>query len=168
MSIRIDHRLLARTCSVSMALFSSVAIAGADDLKAFPAAKAGMERYVIRVPAVSAPDEPEQHRVEVIVGKRLQVDCNRQHLGAQVDKKIAQGWGYDYYEVSRITGPISTMMACPPGETGTETFVQANADALASLRYNPRLPIVIYVPSGIEVRYRIWNAGPSQGVDKPE
>ena len=27
------------------------------------------------------------------------------------------------------------------------------------LRYNSRLPIVVYVPEGVEVRYRIWSAG---------
>jgi len=28
------------------------------------------------------------------------------------------------------------------------------------IRYNSRLPIVVYVPEGVEVRYRIWTAGP--------
>ena len=26
------------------------------------------------------------------------------------------------------------------------------------IRYNRRLPIVVYAPEGVEVRYRIWNA----------
>ena len=26
------------------------------------------------------------------------------------------------------------------------------------LRYNSKLPIVLYVPKGVEVRYRIWSA----------
>jgi ecotin len=26
------------------------------------------------------------------------------------------------------------------------------------IRYNSRLPIVVYVPEGVEVRYRIWKA----------
>jgi ecotin len=26
------------------------------------------------------------------------------------------------------------------------------------LRYNSRLPLVVYVPVGVEVRYRIWKA----------
>jgi ecotin len=26
-------------------------------------------------------------------------------------------------------------------------------------RYNSRMPIVVYVPKGAEVRYRIWKAG---------
>jgi ecotin len=27
------------------------------------------------------------------------------------------------------------------------------------IRYNSRLPIVVYVPEGVEVHYRIWTAG---------
>ena len=26
------------------------------------------------------------------------------------------------------------------------------------LRYNSRLPLVVYVPDGVEVRYRLWRA----------
>ena len=32
------------------------------------------------------------------------------------------------------------------------------------IRYNSRLPIVVYVPEGVEVRYRIWSAGPETSV----
>jgi len=28
------------------------------------------------------------------------------------------------------------------------------------IRYNSRLPIVVYAPSDVEVRYRIWRASP--------
>jgi len=28
------------------------------------------------------------------------------------------------------------------------------------LRYNSRLPLAVFVPEGVEVRYRIWKADP--------
>jgi ecotin len=31
------------------------------------------------------------------------------------------------------------------------------------LRYNSKLPVVVYVPNGFEVRYRIWRADESIG-----
>ena len=35
------------------------------------------------------------------------------------------------------------------------------------LRYNSRLPIVVYVPEGVEVRYRLWSAAAEvQAMDK--
>lgn len=154
---------LRRLLAVFCLSFSTVALA--DDLKAFPPAQSGMQRYVIRVPAVDAPDE---RKVEVLIGKRMEVDCNRPRFGATVEEKIAKGWGYSYYEVSKLAGPVSTLMACPPGEAKTPAFVQAHTPALAALRYNPRLPLVIYAPEGIEVQYRIWSAGAAQPVTKPE
>jgi ecotin len=27
------------------------------------------------------------------------------------------------------------------------------------IRYNSRLPVVVYAPEGVEVRYRIWTGG---------
>jgi ecotin len=130
--------------------------AQSDPMKAFPPAEPGMRRLVIRVPAVAA---PEDRRVELQVGKVLKVDCNRHQLGVQVTRKVAQGWGYDYFVLGEPTGPVSTRMACPPDAPLREEFVRAPAPALASLRYNPRLPIVVYAPEGVQVRYRIWTAG---------
>ena len=144
---------------------ASGAQAQADDLKPFPPPEAGMQRFVIRVPAVPV---PEDHRVEVMVGKTLQVDCNRQIFGAKVTRKVAQGWGFDYYVVGKLKGPASTMMACPPDSPKREEFVRANAPELASLRYNPKLPIVIYAPAGTEVRFRIWSAGSATETASPE
>jgi ecotin len=50
------------------------------------------------------------------------------------------------------------MMACPPGEEKRQVFVQVRGDNML-LRYNSKLPIVVYAPTGFEVRYRIWAAG---------
>jgi len=30
--------------------------------------------------------------------------------------------------------------------------------AVVSVRYNSRLPVGVYAPEGVEVRYRIWSA----------
>jgi len=53
-------------------------------------------------------------------------------------------------------------MACPPDEPKRSAFVRINPgkdDAQNGwLRYNPKLPVVVYVPHDIEVRYRIWSA----------
>ena len=86
--------------------------AQAGDLKPFPAPEAGMQRFVIRVPAVPV---PEDHRVEVMVGKTLEVDCNRQAFGAKVTRKIAQGWGFPYYIVSESEGPGEHHDGVPAG-----------------------------------------------------
>jgi ecotin len=50
---------------------------------------------------------------------------------------------------------MSTMMAVPPGTPKAEKFVSG---APLLIRYNSRLPVVIYAPKGLEIRYRIWQA----------
>jgi ecotin len=32
------------------------------------------------------------------------------------------------------------------------------------IRYNSRLPVVVYAPEGVEVRYRLWSAEPESSV----
>ena len=150
--------MLATRLKLPLTVASLAAIGGAwaqtDDLKPFPAPAAGMQRFVIRLPAVP---QPNDHKVEVMVGKTLQVDCNRQMFSAKVTQKVAQGWGFPYYVVGQLKGPASTMMACPPDAPKREEFVRANA-GLDLLRYNPKLPIVVYAPEGVEVRFRVWSA----------
>jgi hypothetical protein len=68
----------------------SAALARADDLKPFPSAETGMQRVVVRVPTVPTPDE---RRVEVLVGKTLEVDCNRQMVSARVTRKVRNAGG---------------------------------------------------------------------------
>ncbi|MNR68445.1 Ecotin precursor [compost metagenome] len=51
---------------------------------------------------------------------------------------------------------MSTLMACPDGKSKKD-FVPVVGDGFR-LRYNSKLPIVLYVPKDVEVRYRIWSA----------
>jgi ecotin len=125
----------------------------AEDIKMFPVAQSGQKRAVIALPAEQAENDI---RVELIVGKTLQVDCNQQWFGGSLKEETVQGWGYTYYQLADVKGPASTLMACP-GQAKQERFVPVRGDGYL-LRYNSRLPIVVYVPDGFEVRYRLWRA----------
>lgn len=50
-----------------------------------------------------------------------------------------------------------TLMAIDPKEPKVERFVKPDG-APYLIPYNSRLPIVVYVPEGAEVRYRNWRA----------
>ncbi len=130
------------------------ATASPDDLKPFPEASDGQVRHVIRLPAL---DDEAAAKVELIVGKDLEVDCNTHWFGGSLTAEIVQGWGYNYYVVDGIGGPASTLKACPEG-TKDIRFVSVRFEE-PLLRYNSRLPIVVYAPEDFEVRYRIWQAG---------
>ncbi len=127
-----------------------------DALKAFPAAAAGQTRHVITLPAQT---DESALKVELILGKTQTVDCNRQVFGGRLETRTAEGWGYDYYVLPTLGNAASTMMGCPPGSE-RQAFVTTQEQPL--IRYNSRLPVVVYAPSDVEVRYRVWRAGETQ------
>ena len=57
-----------------------------------------------------------------------------------------KGWGTKIYRVSDVGPLASTRMACPP-------FV---------VPYSASLPIVVYAPGDLEVRWRLWKAEKQQ------
>lgn len=142
---------------------TACASAAPEDMAAFPAAGEGMTRHVIRLPAL---DTEAGARVELIVGRVLDVDCNTHWFAAALSELVASGWGYSYYVIDRIDGPASTMKACPDA-TLESRFVSARLDD-ALIRYNSRLPLVVYVPEGFALRYRVWSAGEQTLEAEPE
>ncbi|VVN91769.1 serine protease inhibitor ecotin [Pseudomonas fluorescens] len=127
--------------------------ASLEDVAPYPKAETGFTRQVIHL--AQQPQE-DNYRVEVLAGKTLNVDCNRQRLGGSLEEKNLEGWGYPFYRLEKVSGPMSTLMACPDGKS-RQDFVPVIGDGFM-LRYNSKLPIVVYVPQGVEVRYRIWSA----------
>jgi ecotin len=124
-----------------------------NDLQAFPPAGPGQVRRVVRLPAER--DETGL-RVGIVVGRTMLVDCNRQIFPARIEERTAEGWGYNYYVVTAGRQPASTLMACPTNARSRQ-FVRAADEPL--VRYNSRVPLVIFAPTDVEVRYRVWRAG---------
>ena len=52
-------------------------------------------------------------------------------------------------------------MGVPPGAPKIERFITLGGNPNL-LRYNSRLPLVVYVPEEVEVLYRVWRAEPVQ------
>jgi len=124
-------------------------------MKAFPPADAGMNRYVINLPKL---DDEDAARVQLIVGKTVSVDGqNRHFFGGKLEKETIKGWGFDRYILRKLGPMAGTLMAVDPEAPKVERFV-AIAGEPQLIRYNSRLPVVVYVPDGVEVRYRIWRA----------
>ncbi len=139
-------------------------VPAADNMKAFPPAAAGMVRHVLPLP----PQADEfAFKVEVIVGKTVLVDGgNRYFFAGQIEEETIQGWGFTRYLVRKLGPMAGTLMAVDPNAPKVNRFITLGGEPYL-LRYNSRLPIVVYVPEGVEVRYRIWSAGPeTKAVEK--
>ena len=119
------------------------------NIKMYPTPKEGFKQFIIQL----EPKEDEiNFKVEIYIGINAEVDCNKHQLSGDFTKQNLEGWGYNYYEFNSSGMLISTRMFCPE-ESKHQEFVTSNAELL---RFNSKLPIVIYVPIGMEVRYKIW------------
>ncbi|UYP31714.1 serine protease inhibitor ecotin [Pseudomonas sp. Z8(2022)] len=145
---RLKLPLFALACTLPLAACAATPEA----LKPFPAAAEGYSRHVIELPAQA---NEAEYKVEIIAGKTLEVDCNHQRLGGQWQEKTVEGWGYSYYELGQVGPAMSTLMACPD-DSRKQAFVPVGGEPQL-LRYNSRLPLVIYAPDDVEVRYRLWS-----------
>lgn len=124
-------------------------------LAAFPEAEPGYERHVIHLPIGSYENNL---KIELLPGKVQEVDCNNVHFTGQLEEKTLEGWGYNYYTLNEFAGPISTKMACPDENLSLQFIPVHSSGSL--LQYNSRLPVVVYLPKELELRWRTWLATP--------
>lgn len=142
--------------AVLLCLWSVSAGHASDHVKAFPPAEEGMARYVLQLPGQ---EDESVRRVELFVGKTIQIDeRNRYFFTGRIEEESIPGWGYTRYKVSSLGVMGGSLMAVDPGAPRVARFISLGGEPYF-IRYNSRVPIVIYVPEGAEVRYRIWTAG---------
>jgi len=142
--------------STLMFVFAASAAVAEDNLKAFPPAGEGMVRYVLQLQEQT--DESD-YRMELIVGRTVRIDAqNRYFFTGQIEAETIKGWGFTRYVVRNLGPMAGTLMAIDTDAPKVERFITLGGDPCL-VRYNSRLPVVIYVPEGVDVRYRIWSAG---------
>ena len=128
----------------------------ADNMKAFPPAEDGMVRKVLLLPEQA---DESSFKLELIVGKTVLTDPeNRYFFAGNIERKTIKGWGFSRYLVSQFGPMAGTLMAVDPNVEQVERFITLGGEPYL-IRYNSHLPVVVYIPDGTEVRYRIWRAG---------
>jgi len=151
--------------AVLLFLFAVPAGQAADNMKAFPPAEEGMVRYVLQLPRQA---DESAFKVELIVGRMVEVDeWNRYFFGGKIEMETIKGWGFPIYMVRKLGPMAGTLMAVDPHAPKVDRFITLGVDPYI-IRYNSRVPIVIYVPEGAKVRYRIWSAGAEVKVAEKE
>lgn len=135
---------------------SSVPYSANEEIK-FPVIE-GFIPYAIAVEEKG--DLEADYKVQMKVGKIMEVDCNHHHLAGTFEDRTLEGYGYDYYQFQTDGKVVSTLMACPDN-TKTEKFISGE-DRFIS--YNSRISTPVYAPEGYEVRYTIWKADENKEV----
>lgn len=140
------------------------AACAADNMKAFPPAEEGMVRFVLHLPKQ---DDESLFQLELIVGKKVRTDrTNRHFFGGKIEEETIEGWGYPKFVVRKLGPTAGTLVAADPNEPKVDRFVTLGGEPFL-IRYNSALPVVVYVPEGVEVHYRIWKAQPkSKAMEK--
>jgi ecotin len=143
-------------CTLLLFLFALPPGQAADNMKAFPAAGEGMVRYVLQLPPQA---DESGFKVELVIGKTVETDAaNRYFFAGRIEEETIQGWGFPRYAVSKLGPMAGTLMAVDPDAPKVARFITLGGTPYL-ISYNSRLPVVVYVPESVEVRYRIWTAG---------
>jgi len=149
--------------SLAILLFFSAMVSAqaAENLKAFPPAGEGSVRHVLELPKQ---DDESAYKVELIVGRMVRVDeGNSYFFTGKIEAETVKGWGFPGYNVSALGQMAGTLMAIDPNAPKVNRFITLGGDPYL-IRYNSRLPVVVYAPEGVEVRYRLWRAEPESSV----
>lgn len=156
-------RTLLATTALGLIVMAVTAHAG-DNMKAFPPSETGMVRYVLQLPPQG---DESALKVQLIVGKTVLLDeHNRYFFSGKIQQEIIKGWGFPRYNVSQLGPMAGTQMAVDPNAPKVNRFITLGGEPYL-IRYNSRLPVVVYAPEGVEVRYRIWRAEPDmKGLEK--
>ena len=122
---------------------------------AYPAAAAGKTRHVILLPHKERGAE-DDFKVEIVAGRTIDTDgVNTYRFGGEFRERDIPGWGFSYFEVDALGAPLSTRIAPAPGTPTVKAFAPGPR---MLVRYNSRLPLVVYAPEGTEIRWRLWRA----------
>ena len=145
-------------------LFAALTVHAGDNMKAFPPPEKGRVRYVLQLPKQ---DDESAFKVELIVGKTVLVDeRNRYTFSGKIQAETIKGWGFIRYNVSQLGPMAGTLIAIDSNAPKVNRFITLGGEPYL-IRYNSRLPVVVYAPEGVEVRYRIWTAEPEmKGIEK--
>jgi ecotin len=143
-----------------LVLFLSLAWGSGDaqnNVKIYPKAEAGMVRHVLILP-----QEQDEYscKVELIAGKTVMANSvNSQFFVGGIKPDVVQGFQYPFYVVDLKEDKMGSTLV--GGGHPVEKFITLGGEPYL-VHYNSRLPLVVYAPEGVEVRYRVWKAQPQQ------
>ena len=136
------------------------------NLTGYPDPAPGLKRWVIQPsgllpksadPLISA--HPLDWRIQLIVGQTVTLDCNTKRLSGtgMTMRMLPKASGKALFEVKGPVAVISTKMACPDDQPTRTSFLSLGKQPYL-VPYNASWPIVVDLPVGTELRWRVWKA----------
>ncbi len=136
------------------------------DLSGYPAPAAGLQRWVIQPsgllpqssdPLISA--HPIDWRVQLIIGKEVEVGCNNTWLSGQAltMKRLPQAAGKALFVLNGPLVVMSTRKLCSPETPRKRSFLTLGKQPYL-VPFNASWPIVVDIPHGAQLRWRVWKA----------
>ncbi len=140
------------------------------DLSGYPATKQGLKRWVIQPSGLLPKSDdamisahPLDWRVQLIVGKEVDVDCNVKRLsGPSLSlQRLPEASGKALFEISGPVLVLSTRMACTKEQAQGTSFLSLGKQPYL-IPYNASWPVVVDLPDGVVLRWRVWKAETKQ------
>ncbi|HHJ3076538.1 TPA: ecotin family protein [Vibrio parahaemolyticus] len=120
-----------------------------ENIKMYKEAPNGFVRHLV---ALSPLANEHDAKIELMFKKPTMSDCNVRGWFGKLTEETVKGWGYNTYTLDDKIPMASTMMFC--NEEPELKMLYSQPQDL--MRYNSRLPIVVYTPSGVEMDVRVW------------
>ncbi|WP_444920621.1 ecotin family protein [Microbulbifer sp. CnH-101-G] len=144
---------MARSLLPALILYYALPLQAAEPLDAFPSEVEGKYRHVIELPKVV---DESRFMVELVPGKNALADCNLRSFNAPLQRQVLPGWGYPYYVLADLKPAQGTSKVCGP-DSESRRFIRVRGKGLI-LPYTSSQPLVVYLPEGVQLKYRVWRA----------
>ncbi len=109
--------------------------------------------YHAQVIKVDPRESEDRLKIQIVPGKQMEIDCNKHGLQGKYERKML-GNGDTYFVFLSKGEVFSTKMGCPDN-TKRMSFVPGPT---IFTPYNSARPFVVYTPTGVGLKYRIWEA----------
>lgn len=130
-------------------------------LKSFPEAKTDYKRNVINLPKRNNEDKL---KIEIYAGINQEADCNAHMMLGSIDSKNLDGFGYTYYQVTTEERIMSTMKGCLD-QKKTMKYIHLQPIIVP---YNSALPLVVYAPENVQIRYKVYTSNNEWEFARPQ
>lgn len=108
--------------------------------------------FIRHIVALSPLENEHDAKIELMFKKPTMSDCNVKGWFGKLTEETVNGWGYSTYILDDKLPMASTMMFC--NEEPELRMLYSQPQDL--MRYNSRLPIVVYTSSEVEMDVRLW------------